>query len=93
MTAKAMKEAFPPTYKVGSLREFAEWTKRVVRDPKAAQGVPKKCFATEVMAKRASGIGGVDTGSGNRGGIGREARRALNRATCIRWRQEKRQRS
>jgi len=50
-----MKEAFPPTYKVGSLREFAEWTRRVVRDPQAARGVPKEWFATKELAERATG--------------------------------------
>jgi predicted transcriptional regulator len=29
------------TYKTGSLRDFADWTKRVVRDPTAALDVPK----------------------------------------------------
>jgi len=49
-----MKKASPVTYKVGSFREFAEWTKRVVRDPKAAHGVPKKWFGSEETAKRAA---------------------------------------
>src|ERR1700689_5968581 len=49
-----MKEASPTPYKVGSLREFADWTKRVVRDPKAARGVPKKWFDSEETAARAA---------------------------------------
>ena len=49
-----MKKASATNYKVGSLREFAEWTKRVVRDPKASNGVPKKWFANEQMVERAA---------------------------------------
>ena len=36
-----MKKESPTTYRVGSLREFAEWTKSVVRDPRSADGVPE----------------------------------------------------
>jgi predicted transcriptional regulator len=49
-----MKEASPTPYKVGSLREFADWTKRVIRDPNAARGVPKKWFDSEETAARAA---------------------------------------
>jgi hypothetical protein len=49
-----VKKAPSATYKVGSLREFAEWTKRVVRDPKSARGVPKKWFDSEATAQRAA---------------------------------------
>jgi len=42
------------TYKVGSLHEFAEWTKRVVRDPAAAGEIPKKWFDSEATAQRAA---------------------------------------
>ncbi|MBV9784592.1 MAG: hypothetical protein JO264_12305 [Acidisphaera sp.] len=50
-----MKEMSQTTFKVGSLREFAEWTKRVVRDPKSAQGAPKKwCESKEVAARVAT---------------------------------------
>jgi predicted transcriptional regulator len=49
-----MKEASSTPYKIGSLREFADWTKRVVRDPKAARGVPKKWFDGEETAARAA---------------------------------------
>lgn len=47
-----MRKEFPTTYRVGSLREFAEWTKTVVRDPKSARGVPKKWFDSERTAAR-----------------------------------------
>lgn len=45
-----MKRASQTTYRVGSLREFADWTQRVVRDPRAAHGVPKKWFDTPPAA-------------------------------------------
>ncbi len=48
-----MKKASPTTYRVGSIREFAEWTQRVVRDSTAARGVPKTWFDSEDTAKRA----------------------------------------
>jgi predicted transcriptional regulator len=38
------------TYKTGSLRDFADWTKRVVRDPAAARDVPKTWIEAEVPA-------------------------------------------
>lgn len=49
-----MKKKSPMTYKVGSLHEFAEWTKRVVRDPAAAGEIPKKWFDSEATAQRAA---------------------------------------
>ena len=49
-----MKKASPAAYKLGSLREFADWTKRVVRDPKSAHGVPKKWFESAATAQRAA---------------------------------------
>jgi len=49
-----MKEASPTPYKIGSISAFADWTKRVVRDPKAARGVPKKWFDSEETAARAA---------------------------------------
>jgi predicted transcriptional regulator len=49
-----MKKASRTTYKIGSLREFAEWTKNVVRDPKRARGVPKRWFDSEETAARAA---------------------------------------
>ena len=49
-----MKKASPAAYKVGSLREFADWTKRVVRDPKSAHGVPKTWFDSAATAQRAA---------------------------------------
>jgi len=48
-----MKKASPTTYNVGSIGEFAEWTRRVVRDPNAAHGVPKTWFDTEETAQGA----------------------------------------
>lgn len=41
------------TYKVGSVGEFAEWTRRVVRDANAARSVPKTWFDSEETARRA----------------------------------------
>jgi predicted transcriptional regulator len=38
------------TYKTGSLRDFADWTKRVVRDPAAGRDVPKSWVETEEPA-------------------------------------------
>ncbi len=49
-----MKKESPTTYRVGSLREFAEWTKSVVRDPKSADGVPKRWFDSEETAAQAA---------------------------------------
>lgn len=37
-------------YRIGSLKEFADWTMEVVRDPAAARGVPKKWFDSKVTA-------------------------------------------
>lgn len=37
-----MKKVSQTTYKTGSIGEFAAWTRRVVRDPRAAHGVPKQ---------------------------------------------------
>ncbi|MGH7814827.1 MAG: MarR family transcriptional regulator [Candidatus Binataceae bacterium] len=49
-----MKKASQLTYKVGTLGEFAAWTRRVVRDPKAARKTPKKWFDSEATARRAA---------------------------------------
>ena len=51
-----MKKTSPTTYKVGSIGEFAAWTKRVVRDPKAAREFPKKWFDSEEAAARAAQV-------------------------------------
>lgn len=45
-----MKKTSPTTSKVGSLGEFAAWTKRVICDPETALGVPKKWFDSEETA-------------------------------------------
>ena len=49
-----MKKTSPTTYKVGSLGEFAAWTKRVICDPEAARGVPKKWFDSAAAAEQVS---------------------------------------
>jgi predicted transcriptional regulator len=49
-----MKKAPRTLYKVGSIGEFAAWTKRVVRDSGSARAVPKKWFDSEATAKRAT---------------------------------------
>ena len=51
-----MQKTSPTTYKVGSLGEFAAWTKRVICDPEAARGVPKKWFDSETAAVQAEQI-------------------------------------
>ena len=51
-----MKKTSPTTYKVGSIGEFAAWTKRVVCDPKAAREFPKKWFDSEETAARADQV-------------------------------------
>jgi predicted transcriptional regulator len=51
-----MKKTSPTTSKVGSLGEFAAWTKRVICDPEAARGVPKKWFDSEETAARAEQV-------------------------------------
>jgi len=42
------------TYRIGSLGEFAAWTKSVVRDPAAGEGVAKTWFDSEATAARAA---------------------------------------
>jgi predicted transcriptional regulator len=51
-----MKKTSPTTYKVGSIGEFAAWTKRVGCDPKAAREFPKKSFDSEEAAARAAQV-------------------------------------
>ncbi|MBV8336833.1 MAG: MarR family transcriptional regulator, partial [Alphaproteobacteria bacterium] len=50
------KKTSPTTYKVGSIGEFAAWTKRIVCDPKAARECPKKWFDSEETAARADQV-------------------------------------
>lgn len=38
------------SFRTGTLGEFAAWTKRVVRDPKAAKGVPKQWVESSAAA-------------------------------------------
>ena len=49
-----MKKASPTTYKVGSIGEFAAWTKRVICDPQATHDIPKKWFDSEATAAHAA---------------------------------------
>ena len=49
-----MKKASPTTYKIGSVGEFAAWTRRVISDPQAVQDGPKKWFDSEATALRAA---------------------------------------
>ncbi len=51
-----MKKTSPTTSKVGSLGEFAAWTKRVICDPEAARGVPKKWFDSAATAAQADQV-------------------------------------
>ncbi len=48
-----MKKESPTTYKIGSIGEFAAWTKRVVMRPGSAVRVPRKWFDSEATAQRA----------------------------------------
>lgn len=41
------------TYKIGSIGEFREWTSKVIREPEAADSVPKQWFDTEETAEAA----------------------------------------
>jgi predicted transcriptional regulator len=47
-----MRKPSQTTYKIGSPREFAEWTKRVVQDPAHARGVPKQWFDSKETARQ-----------------------------------------
>jgi len=49
----SMKNASPTTYKVGSIGEFAAWTKRVVCDPDRVHDHPKQWFDSDTTAERA----------------------------------------
>jgi predicted transcriptional regulator len=51
-----MNKASPTTYKIGSIGEFAAWTKRVVCDPQPAREFPKKWFDSEEAAARAEQV-------------------------------------
>lgn len=45
------------TYKIGTIGEFREWTKRVVADPSAASDTPKRWFDSKDTAEEALGTG------------------------------------
>jgi hypothetical protein len=49
-----MSKESPTTYRIGSIGEFAAWTREVVRDGAAAGFQPKKWFDTERTADRAA---------------------------------------
>jgi len=49
-----MKKESQTIYKVGSVREFAEWSKSVVRDRKGAHSAPQRWFDSEETAARAA---------------------------------------
>ena len=49
-----MKKTSPTTYKVGSIGEFAAWTKRVICDPQAVHDHPKKWFDSAATAASAA---------------------------------------
>jgi predicted transcriptional regulator len=51
-----MKKVSPTTYKIGSIGEFAAWTKRVICDPEAARGIPKKWFDSAATAAAAEQV-------------------------------------
>src|SRR4051812_20814581 len=39
------------TYKIGTIGEFRQWSREVIRDPAAAEGVPKRWFDSEETAR------------------------------------------
>ncbi|MFL5065269.1 MAG: MarR family transcriptional regulator [Xanthobacteraceae bacterium] len=41
------------TYKTGTVGDFMRWTKRVIADPKAAEGKPKRWFDSDGTAEKA----------------------------------------
>jgi predicted transcriptional regulator len=43
------------TYKTGSIGEFMKWTKRVISDPAAASGSPRRWFDSNETATRSLG--------------------------------------
>lgn len=49
-----MKKASDTTYKVGTIGEFAAWTRRIVRDPAAVEEAPKRWYDSEATAQAAA---------------------------------------
>jgi predicted transcriptional regulator len=49
-----MRRESRTTSRIGSIGEFAAWTRRVVRDPRAADRVPKNWFDSDATADRAN---------------------------------------
>ena len=41
------------TYRTGRISDFMKWTKQVVREPRAAEGVPTRWFDSEETARKA----------------------------------------
>jgi hypothetical protein len=48
-------KGLPVIYQIGSIGEFMKWTKRVITDPAAASGTPKRWFDSEEPAAKALG--------------------------------------
>ena len=44
------------TYKIGTIGEFRQWSREVIRDPAAAEGVPKRWFESEGTALAAGDV-------------------------------------
>lgn len=44
------------TYKIGTIGEFRQWSREVIRDPAAAEGVPKRWFDSEETARAADDV-------------------------------------
>src|SRR5690348_9465033 len=44
------------TYKIGTIGEFRQWSREVIRDPVAAEGVPKRWFDSEETARAAGDV-------------------------------------
>jgi predicted transcriptional regulator len=49
-----MKKESDTTYRIGSIGEFARWTKSIVRHPELAHGAPKRWFDSEDTAARSA---------------------------------------
>ena len=49
-----MKKASGTTYEIGTIGDFAAWTKRVIHDPHAARDTQKRWFDSKATAVRAT---------------------------------------
>jgi hypothetical protein len=54
---RSVKMTSSTTCKIGTIGEFAAWTKRTICDPKAPCGVPKKWFDIELAVAQAARLG------------------------------------